>query len=253
MCCFSRSVPHVSQTRIFARPVRDGRQRLAYAMRLVTREDVAMILPLPVPPGSAENAVRFIDLSALPKFFESLERGFPRPQPQSYAFGPPAAGPVAPLVVHDVGQFEASFVPTVRDFERLDPRFRLPTDAWSALPAYADWGFAVFKLRAGAEMQRVHPMALELPRRDPSRLFFPTVHIHDGAVHATAEFDHTLYAQLEDAPSAVPEGWALSAQTAEHFFEWWLDSGMVDALQPVLRHELRGVHANGDVWIDARA
>jgi len=46
------------------------------------------------------------------------------------------------------------------------------------LPIYEDFGFAVFKLRAG--LKRIHSMALEFPRRDPKSLFFPTVHVHDG-------------------------------------------------------------------------
>jgi hypothetical protein len=120
------------------------------------------------------------------------------------------------LVVHDVGDFEASFVPSPRDFDRLDPRFRLPGDVWDELPEYADWGFCVFKLKRTSARgsglfglfkskggpgggRKIHPMAFELPRRDPSSLFFPTVHVHDGKVHPTAEFDHELYCQTEPA------------------------------------------------------
>lgn len=39
-----------------------------------------MVLPLPVPPGSSESAVRFIGLSLYPKFFTDLDRAFP-PKP----------------------------------------------------------------------------------------------------------------------------------------------------------------------------
>jgi hypothetical protein len=34
------------------------------------------------------------------------------------------------LEVIQVGDFEASFVPTVKDFSRLDERFRLPSAVW---------------------------------------------------------------------------------------------------------------------------
>lgn len=110
-----------------------------------------------------------------------------------------AALPAPRLEVHRVGSFEASFVPTVDDFERLDPRFRLPPAVWDDLPAYRDWGFAVFKLRDlfAAEATAVEPMAFEFPRRDPGALFFPTVHVHDGRAHAAADFDHNLFLQTD--------------------------------------------------------
>ena len=84
-------------------------------------------------------------------------------------------------------------MPAVKDFARLDERFRLPATTWDALPDYKDHGFAVFKLKSGEK--HVHPMAFEFPRADHKRLFFPTVHIHDGKVHKTATFDHELYCQ----------------------------------------------------------
>src|SRR5262249_2584466 len=147
------------------------------------------------------------------------------------SFGPPPrfAPQAKTLVVHDVGDFEASFVPRVDDFDRLDPRFRLPRAALDAMAPYADWGFAVFKLRdvapapgffgrlfggaARATPKTIHPMAFDFPRRDPSSLFFPTLHIHDGHVHPTASFDHSLYAQ---APAA-PAGWETSVGPARDF------------------------------------
>ena len=113
-------------------------------------------------------------------------------------------------MVHDVGEFEASFVPTPADFNRLDERFRLPRSVWSALPDYADYGFAVFKLPPEAlwllhapprGWTELPPDGVRLPRRNPSALFFPTVHVHDGAVHAEADFDHTLYMQLDSMQS----------------------------------------------------
>ena len=37
-------------------------------------------------------------------------------------------------------------------------------------------------------------MAFDFPRA-AKKLFFPTVHIHDGKVHDKADFDHALYCQ----------------------------------------------------------
>ncbi len=231
MCCFSRTVARVSSTNIFARPLEDDRQLLVYGMTLEIAEDVAMILPIPIPPHGPEDAVRFVDLSACPDFFVELEGLFPQPRSLASAGidAPRGMAPQAMLVVHEVGDFEASFVPTPRDFNRLDARFRLPHDVWEQLPAYQDWGFCVFKLktkhRSGglfglfkakgpSETRTIHPMAFEFPRRDPSALFFPTVHVHDGAVHPTAEFDHTLYCQTDRAWEPLME-WQRSGAKAD--------------------------------------
>ncbi len=198
MCCFSGPVDDVSGTQIFARA--DGpAQILVYSMNLALAEDVAMVLPLPVPPGSPENAIHWIDLSGYPELFEHLNELFP-----VYTFGPGLSANAAappPLEVFTVGSFEASFVPTPADFARLEPRFRLSESALAHLPQYADWGFAVFKLRRDDTGGRrtIHPMAFRFPRRDPTQLFFPTVHVHDGQVHPTAGFDHHLYCQVRDS------------------------------------------------------
>lgn len=77
MCCFSRPIKHVAQTQIFARSAPQGEQFLVYKMSVKLDEELAMILPLPVPPGSTEDAARFIDLSRYDAFFSDLSRGFP--------------------------------------------------------------------------------------------------------------------------------------------------------------------------------
>src|SRR5262245_27056332 len=85
MCCFSgtsgrggfRSVEKVSDTNIFGRGGTDGSQVLVDTMNLDTTVDLAMILPLPVPPGTSEDSVRFISLKGYAKFFQDMRRGFP--------------------------------------------------------------------------------------------------------------------------------------------------------------------------------
>ena len=196
MCCFTGPIIKVSTTSIFAREGEGNQQYLAYALQLNSANEVAMVLPLPVPADTPENAVRFIDLSDYSKLFndlydmmefKSLTRG------KGLVGGAVAAGVLA---VQQVGSFEASFVPTIADFSRLDARFRLPADTWEHLPAYRSLGFAVFKLKAGD--QKIHPMAFSFPRANTDSLFFPTVHIHDGKVHEHADFDHVLFAQVGD-------------------------------------------------------
>src|SRR6185436_9724950 len=118
MCCFSRPVVSVSATNIFARAGEGGRQFLVYSMVLNAKEELAMVLPLPVKAGTGEKAVEFIDLSDYPEFFADLRNGFPEMSYKGLSEGvpPPAADSVRKLEVVRVGSFEASFVPTVKDF-----------------------------------------------------------------------------------------------------------------------------------------
>jgi hypothetical protein len=262
MCCFSVTTPvgllarlfqrpvHVSATNIFARMISPGVQGLAYGMDLETRHPVAMVLPLPVAPGSGEDAVTFVDLSKDPQMFSDLSALFTMMQPAAAkgGFSLPSRGP-SRLVVHKVGAFVASYVPTRADFSRLDPRFRLPDVLFDAVPHYADHGFAVFQLEPGKVT--VHPMALRFPTRDPERLFFPTVHVHDGRFHATAKFDHALYYQTlrrsltgpTFAPlDGDPVGWGTPRKSYE---------GLIEPDHAVIRRTLRGRLANQDTWLAA--
>ena len=247
MCCFSQedALTHVGSTKIFARFIAPNRQVLAYSMAIATSEALAMILPLPVPPGSAEDAVRFINLEGYPELFDDLRRGYPIPRSRSL---PPAAG-IAALKVHDVGAFEASFVPNMADFSRLDPRFSIAPAVWAKLPAYADYGFAVFKLKTVTpRSQTIHPMALSFPTRRPDALFFPTVHIHDGRVHSYASFDHTLFCQRSGEEQAY-QGWVRSSIRAAQFVKVDRAAGLIDGKRFCFRHRIRGSHPNRDTWL----
>jgi len=238
MCCFSREVKSVTNTNIFARDSKPPMQFLVYSMNFSAAEDLAMILPIPVPKGTAEKGVRFINLEKYPDFFVAMNGGFPKPAVTAGAAGVSKA---PKLEVVDVGAFEASFVPTVNDFGRLDERFRLPAGTWDKLPQYKAYGFAVFKLKQGNH--KTHPMAFEFPRADPGKLFFPTVHIHDGLVHPTANFDHALYAQFGMAPA---QGWVETMQPASMFMDISKCAGLVDAEGHVYKRTIRGEQKNVD-------
>ncbi len=248
MCCFSGTVEYVSGTQIFAHGLPKGRQVLVYSMTLASVSDVAMILPIPTPRGAKDNALKFVDLSGYPTFFEDLASLFPPPAAMgSLDLGLKGSAP--PLVVQKVGAFDASFVPSPSDFVRLDARFRLPDAALAAMTSYADWGFAVFKLGARRTATPFHPMAFTFPRRDPSKLFFPTVHVHDGVVHPTANFAHWLYAQLR---SAAPTGWAQVQTPAATRVDMARARGLVDGDVGIATVGLWGTRPNVDVVIDDR-
>lgn len=249
MCCFSQPVLSVSATNIFARAGRDGRQFLAYSMTLNSEKELAMVLPLPVKAAAEESDVHFIDLSGYLDFFADLRRGFPVPARGS-SFGcsksfPPSSATA--LKVVNVGHFEASFVPNLKDFSRLDERFRISDAAWEKLPQYHDHGFAVFKLKSG-EMT-VHPMAFSFPRRDSKHLFFPTVHIHDGEVHPNAEFDHVLYCQPREHEPLQVRDWRESPGNAGRFMKANTAKGLIAPEQHCYQKQLRGRLPNCDTLV----
>ncbi len=235
-----------------------------------------MVLPIPVRADAREDAVRFVDLSHLPAFFDRLDAAvapFSRDlgAPGAMTFGGPYRAP--PLVVHTVGQFEASFVPTKYDFGRLDPRFRLSESVIDALGDRSGYGFVVVKLAKTRDLTRVHPVAFRFPSRDPGRVFFPTVHVHDGEVHPAADFDHALYS-TDGARAAVFGGFdvkdgaavparaepprALAFDRDLHWMSGELteavsdraEAALVDRGERVFRRDVAGRRANDDAWID---
>lgn len=236
----------VASTRIFAR-VEGATQWLGYQMQVGAASDVAMILPVPVVAGSGDDALRFLDLSDHETFFDDLAGLFPSndPSPLMALRASVSRSLSAPLVVHSVGSFEASYVPTRADFSRLDRRFHLPEAVWDGLPRYADWGFAVFKLKKG-KAKRIHPMAFRFPTRDPGRIFFPTIHVHDGELKATANFDHALYFQ----PPILGSGGILSMYPASEKIGPTGARGLVDLEAHVGHRVLFGERLNEDTWID---
>lgn len=251
MCCFSGPVEHVADTKIFARNAGNGRQYLVYKMKFEAKVDVAMILPLPVPPKSMEGDVRFLNFAEYPNFFADMESGFPEPLSKTagtFGGGSGGFGGRAPLAVVDVGQFEASFVPTVNDFDRLDERFRLPGGTWEKeLPQYRDWGFAVFKLKKGHG--KVHPMAFDFPRRMKNQFFFPTLHIHDGEVHDKADFDHVLYLQVTGQHAGKLSDWRESPRPASNFMKVAKCQSVISGTGHIYRHEIKGEQKNRDILV----
>lgn len=252
MCCFTRPVTHVGSTRIFARFLDREKQCIVYQMTFDAPEDLAMILPIPVVQPAKEDAVSFVDLSRYPSFFEDMAKAFPQPRMRHADGGidGPFGGPGPELAVHRVGAFDASFVPTIADFVRLDGQFKLDDAVWKSLPQYKEYGFVVFKLRKG--FHEVHPMAFRFPSALPGQIFFPTVHIHDGKVHETEEFDHTLYAQAWKSAVIKGPDWEESALNAGPFVKMRAVSDLVWAGGHLYKLDIRGESKNEDTVALAR-
>ena len=241
MCIFSGEVESVSKTNIFARSQR-GRQVLVYSMSMSALDEVAMILPIPVA-SDDEDAVEFLSLEHYPEFFEHMARPWAmKSKSLGDTFGDMRSRDT--LKIHKVGCFDASYVPTVNDFDRLDKRFRIPHAA-AEHPPYRKYGFVVFQLRAGEH--DVHPMAFSFLTALP-QLFFPTVHVHDGShMHKREEFDHSLYAQTGHATD-----WQTSHDAAGHFMDADKCNKLfpiVDMGLPYFRRVINGMGDNSDVLL----
>ncbi len=252
MCCFSAPT-HVHGTKIFARLPKAGAQLLAYQMEYRAEKPTAMILPLPVALPAREDSVRFRSLKEYASFFSDLAAAFPVPRARAANGAPAAAAAAAPsLVVHEVGDFIASFVPQIRDFARVDRRFVIDKDVWAKIPEYADYGFAVFQLKNLEGTP--HPMAFEFDTRLVDRLFFPTVHIHDGSFHPTDTFDHVLYLQ---APSfdakGSGDGFVRSAGPAGRYVDASRGAGLVEPDLHVHKTTISGTQPNADRLYAANA
>jgi hypothetical protein len=241
MCCILPCVERVTDTNLFARRTEAGSQLLVYQMKYEAQQPVAMILPIPVALPSQENAVRFIDLKGYPRLFHDLNEGFPIPRLRNTR-GELLKGAVdvaRTLRVESVGDFVASFVPSPKDFARVDPRFKLPEKTFEALPEYKDFGFVVFQFKELGGTP--HPMAFEFPTRLSSQLFFPTVHIHDGQIHSKEEFDHTLYFQGDESNHGTQ-----SEGMAKNFVDITRTQGVVRGELSVRRIKMVGLLPNTD-------
>ncbi|MEM7013712.1 MAG: hypothetical protein AAF585_19765 [Verrucomicrobiota bacterium] len=247
----------VHDTRIFARMAAGGVQYVIYQMDLNAKEDLAMVLPIPVNPIEGRDTMKFINFEAYPTFFDDMRKPFDEDAPRA------AADPFADLTldskpklqVHRVGSYDASFVPDPSQFNRLDERFRLPAKTFETYKEYEHYGFAVFKLRAGDA--RVHPMAFAFRSGEPGMLFFPTVHVHDGEMHERESFDHELYLQ-GGFPGAMTrlgddnqraQTWTESSKIPTRFMKLHKTKGLVLPDKHVFRLTLRGEFLNRDVFV----
>lgn len=129
MCCFAKSVLSVSNTHLFARLSGNGTQFLVYQMQFKSEQVNAMILPLPTALPARDEAVRFVSFENYDHFSPDLNAGFPTDSPPPTRALRVDSKAVEKLEVH-VGQFVASFVSTLADFDRLDPQFVIPKESW---------------------------------------------------------------------------------------------------------------------------
>lgn len=256
MCIFSGPVADVSNTKIFTRLTKEGEQVLVYQNEFVTKDANAMILPIPESTRE-ENAVEFINMEDHEEFFDDLfqvlnpptkglSRGIKALSADSFSFDL--------LKIETVGSFEASYVPTVDDFDRLDERFVLDKSIWANMPQYKDFGFVVFQFKPGKN--KPHPMAFKFKSSRPEFVYFPTVHIHDGKLHGYEKFDHTLYVQSGiESRQLMAEGWSRAGLKPYNNLDKYVNQGVLGDRSDIETHGLlwcermNGILPNKDVYV----
>lgn len=93
--------------------------------------------------------------------------------------------------------------------------------------------------------------ALVFATRFADRLYFPTVHIHDGEVHEKEKFDHNLYCQLQGGGGRAMLNWEESSSNAIVFAQAGLSQGILNPATHVYRLAMRGEFENKDQWAKA--
>jgi len=243
MCIFTGSVKNVSTTKIFVADVDDGQHGCVYSMKAGIKTPVAMVLPVPVK-DQKQEAITFINLEKYPKFFKDLEDCWEQ-YLGDMMVGCAGGTRSRSLKVHDVGQYIASFVPSVAYFAKLHAKFRLSTKLISKFTGYQKFGYAVFQLKDSANESDFHPMAFRYTPAQQKQLFFPTVHVHDGETyHKEEHFDHVLYAQPETY--ADRNYWEKNYFVPEQSVKIELTHGLVHPTRPMFKTSLFGEKKNND-------
>lgn len=227
MCIFAAAAT-VQVTKLFA-SMRDGRQTLVYEAKIESATANAMILPVPIDRSAASMSIELLDLSGFPCFFDDLSHHF---------ISPPAFAMGGELDVFRVGSFEASIAMERGDLDRLSSRFVLADEIKKALAdRYPDHAFVVYQFAPGKVL--MHPFAFSFASRYRDRLFYPTVHVHDGAhVAATAKFSHVFFAQ----------GARLDQRYGNAFSRAPSFPPFVDLARPLDHGHRHGEFANTDVF-----
>jgi hypothetical protein len=229
MCIFTTNT-RVENTKIFAR--RQGqKQWLVYEMKYDSyRLSTAMILPVP---GESET-IEFLNLENYKDFFDQLQKPA---EARGFSKG-------LSLDVVNVGNFIATIIPSMDDWNRVDPQFTLDSKVWESdiLKEYTKgYSFVVFQL--SERSNKPHPMAFTF-NSNLDELYIPTVHVHDGEVKDLERYDHEIYTQGTINPPH--REWILEDYRAKYLEYPGLIGDIVDLNSPIHYNPLKGLIINKD-------
>lgn len=240
MCMFTEEVDSVDQTRIYigkmdSDKVISNKRLLVYEMQVKAKNEVAMVLPVPAQMGSE---IEFINMEDDKSFFRDLYYMFAE---RTYSKSLSRSLDCDCLEVFHVGNYIASVVKSSKDFDKLDPRFRLPSGVLESLP-YKHFYYVVFQLQSGSH--KYHPMAFTYYCMN-DKYFIPTLHLHDGkSIDPYDDYDHILYVgsdfNVNDWKYSLIDSNSLSKTLSKYLKD----------ISVLSMCSISGSHVNGDVIID---
>jgi hypothetical protein len=251
MCIITATVEKVSGTNIFVCALDDGRQIIIYSNSVETPViNNTMVLPVPNP-----DSVKFVNLKHYEHFFKDCADSFSTPRNDHYGMRS-ALCSISPkestLPVFDVGSYNVSIVPTINEFNRLNPDYFTidPTIPHVIERNYdSSFGYLVCKLRRG--QHSYHPLAYTHQVHKDRLLFVPTLHIHpDGTysrdVEPYGDWDHSIYTvetdMEDDGVRRQFDGWSLKWDKLPQELHW---------IQKYRGHKwtCNGHKKNRDIWL----
>lgn len=251
MCIILTHVESVSNTQIYVSSSKSRKRQLTiYTNKVDTHVKNAMILPVPNP-----LSVELLNFKNYKKIFDDCRECFhhddgSRNDRHMYRAALSASfDSRPPLPVYTVGSYQASIVPSINDFDRVDTQIlRVNPQVFTLLKDTYDssFGFIICQLREGSH--QYHPFAYTHEIHNCNLLFVPTLHYHLGETSVKADWDHTIYSPMTDLYTTGNYTFKDSS-----YIDWtkmpedyrWPSEGRFS----MNRHSITGYKPNKDLWI----
>lgn len=251
MCVIQGNTNSVANTEIFCFPAANGRDQVTVYSNAVSmadnHKDNAMILPIP----RGYEKFKAIDLSEDADLFRKLDSCFPAPPlPRSLSAASAAnASQGSFLQVQHCGSYEFSLVPSIRDFDRINPTvFQLNDDVRRLLASQypRDFAFLVCKI---TENKKFHPVGYIHPMPADGQLFVPTLHFHQGhSEPLNPDWDHDIYVLGNDVIGRPARDFAALKQVSS--LKRYMCLSQPEKLRKI---QIKGHFTNRDITVPASA
>ena len=251
MCIILARVESVSNTQLYISSSKTKeRQLVIYTNKVTSPDSNAMILPVPNP-----LSVELLNFRHYKDIFEDCQKCFRHYDDTRHLYATRSLAcsasdshrPVLP--VYTIGSYQASIVPSLDDFDRLNTNIlRVNPEVASLLRKTYDseFGFLVCQLKRGNH--QYHPFAYTHSIHSNRLLFVPTLHYHLGEKGSSADWDHTIYSPMTDLFTNYGYSYVNSSSVQWDLlpseYQWARKGGV-----SFNRHVIKGYSKNKDLWL----